>query len=654
MLVLLLIFHYRKTRSIHTFTIKNTCSMKWLPNTANTYRVSILLLLCCLHTLLLHAQTNISGVVNSYYRVVEIIPAKACIRVTSTAGLTANKRILLLQMKGASVSTTNNAGFGDTLSTNEAGYYEAGTICAINGDSVFLFHNLLHTYNPATGKVQLVLFAEYISANVVDTVKAGTWNNTTGTGGVIALFADLSIELNAPVFAGAAGYSGGQFVLSNGTCSNALPATGYAYNGSNTSPQNGASKGEGIADIGSTQTGGRGAPANGGGGGNNHNNSGGGGANLNTGGNGGGNSSTSGCTVTLKGLGGKALKNWSGEKIYMGGGGGAGHSNNGLITEGGGNGGGIIFIWTNSITGNNQLISANGKAGGNSLSDGAGGGGAGGTIILAVNNYSGLLTIEAKGGKGGDSDDGGNIGRCFGGGGGGSGGAVYFTGAIPPVTTTVTGGTAGIETGRDASCAAAQPAAAGADGQVFSSYTFSRSAAPAGYCSLLLPSKLVSFSGQLFEQGALLKWTILNPELVQLFTVEKKEATDQWRPLFSKPAENGREDYNGIDHTVLKGENYYRLRIAERNGNVYYSPVIHINRPAGAGIFSFYPNPASRTLTIYRNSSTAARIKLSDINGKKILEKTSNQTREEIMLPPLPSGIYLLQVNEAVQKLLIR
>jgi hypothetical protein len=82
-------------------------------------------------------------VVNSYYQVVEIIPAKACIRVNSTSGLTPNKRILLLQMKGASVSTTNNASFGDTLSTNEAGYYEAGTICAINGDSVFLFHNLL-------------------------------------------------------------------------------------------------------------------------------------------------------------------------------------------------------------------------------------------------------------------------------------------------------------------------------------------------------------------------------------------------------------------------------------------------------------------------------------------------------------------------------
>lgn len=621
---------------------------------ANIRRAGLLLYFCCLHVLLLHAQTNISGVVNSYYRVVEIIPAKACVRVSSTAGLIPNKRILLLQMKGATVNTTNNASFGDTLSTNEAGFYEAGTICAINGDSVFLFHNLLHTYVPATGKVQLVLFAEYVSANVVDTVKATPWNNTNGTGGVIALFADLSIELNAPIYAGAAGYSGGQYVLSNGTCSNALPPTGYAYNGSNTSPQNGAFKGEGIAEIGSSQSGGRGAPANGGGGGNNHNNSGGGGANLTAGGNGGGNSSTSGCTVTIRGLGGKALQNWNGEKIYMGGGGGAGQGNNGLLTEGGGHGGGIIFIWASSIIGNNQIISANGKAGGNSLSDGAGGGGAGGTIIMAVNSYSGSLTIEAKGGKGGDSDDGGNIGRCFGGGGGGSGGAVYFSGAVPAVTTAVTGGAAGLETGRDASCAAAQPAFAGTDGQVFSSYAFSRSTSPAGYCSLLLPSKLVSFTGLLNGNEVVLKWMILNPELVQFFTVEKKDAGASWVPLLTRPAENSREEYNGTDHTVFTGENFYRLRITERNGNVYYSPVIRVHRAGAGERFSIYPNPASRSFTLYRNSNNAARVRLSDMHGKKILEKISTLQREEIILPLLSPGVYLLQVNESVQKLMIR
>lgn len=612
------------------------------------------LVLLFLSSGMLHSQTNISGVVNSYYRVVEIIPARACIRVSSIAGLVTNKRILLVQMKGASVNTANTAGFGDTTSTNEAGFYEVGTICVINGDSVFLFHNLQHTYSPATGKVQLVQFAEYVSANVVDTVKAAPWNNSTGTGGVIALFADADIALNAPVYAGGAGFSGGQFLQSSGTCSNVIPATGYAYTAGSSSPQNGAYKGEAIADIGSTQNGGRGPLANGGGGGNNHNNSGGGGANLTGAGNGGGNSSTSGCSVTLKGLGGKPLKNWNGEKIFLGGGGGAGHNNNGLSTTGGGNGGGIIFIWAASITGNNKKISANGNTGGNSLSDGAGGGGGGGTVILAVNNYNGSLTVEANGGPGGDSDDGGNIGRCYGGGGGGSGGAIYYTGALPPVTTTVTGGAAGNELGRDASCAAAQPAAAGTDGQIFTGYTFTRSTSTAGYCALLLPSKLISFKSILLGNQVLLKWTILNPDLVQAFTVEKRNSNNEWMPLLSINAEANREEYNGTDYTVFPGANYYRLRIAEKNGAVYYSGISYITVYTVGDQFSFYPNPASGSITIYRNKHESAVLKLRDVQGRLLLQRVIINKTENIVLPALPAGVYLLQVNDVVQKLLIR
>ncbi|MCX6318200.1 MAG: T9SS type A sorting domain-containing protein [Bacteroidetes bacterium] len=601
------------------------------------------------------AQTNISGVVNSYYQVVEVIPVKACIRVSNITGLLPNKRVLLVQMKGASFLTTNSTAFGDTTSTNEAGFYEAGTICAINGDSVFLFHNLLHSYTPSIGKVQLVAFAEYTSANVTDTLKATAWNNGTGTGGVIALFADLDITLNAPIYADAAGFNGGSVVVSNTTCFNApLAATNYAYAGANTAPQNGAYKGDGIADIAASQNGGRGPLINGGGGGNNHNNSGGGGANLSAGGAGGGNSSTAGCTTTLKGLGGKPLKNWGGEKIFLGGGGGAGHNNNGVQLKGGGNGGGIVFIWANSITGNNYVISANGGAGGNSQSDGAGGGGAGGTIILAVNTYNGGVTVEANGGKGGDSDDGGNIGRCFGGGGGGSGGAVYFTGALPPVTVTTNGGAAGIETGRDPGCAAIQAATAGTTGAIITNYTFSRSTANAGYCALLLPSKLIAFNCLPYQDQVLLKWEILNPELVAYFTVEKSENGTDWQRLFDLTAVNNQEAYSSMDRTAIAGKTYYRLRITEKSGYIYYSPVRQLLISSAEQGFSIWPNPASRLLRLSRNTIGSAIVKIADGNGKLVYHTTVVGRLTELTLPVLAPGIYFIQVNGSVQKLLIR
>ncbi|MBL7748114.1 MAG: hypothetical protein JNM19_11835, partial [Chitinophagaceae bacterium] len=534
-------------------------------------------------------QTNISGVVNTYHPVVEVIPAKACVRLSDMTGITVNTRILLVQMKGATISTANNASFGDTITTGEAGFYEVGTICYIRDDSVFLFHQLLNTYSPASGQVQLVQFAEYTSANVVDTLKAAPWNETTGTGGVIALFADADITLNAPIYADSSGYRGGKAILSTGTCSNVIPASSYYYTAAFTSPQNGAYKGEGIVTIGTSQNGGRGALLNGGGGGNNHNNSGGGGANLSAGGAGGGNSSTAGCTATLRGLGGKPLQNWGGRKIFCGGGGGAGHNNNGTGTNGGGNGGGIIFIWANNLVGNSELISANGGTGGLSLSDGAGGGGSGGTIILNIANYTGPVSVLANGGNGGHSDDGGNIGRCFGGGGGGSGGAIYFSGLVPPIATSVAAGAAGVESGRDASCGAEQAAAAGAVGAVFSSYSFTRSTNTAGYCSLLLPSKLVYFNGNIHNEKALLSWQIQNPELVSDFIIEKKTGTTDWVALMTTPADNSREIYSATDAGIYPGDNFYRLRIRERSGMVYYSAVRRVFYDEGSAGFSFYP-----------------------------------------------------------------
>jgi hypothetical protein len=123
--------------------------------------------------------TNISGIINTYHSVTEIFPSKAGVRVDNTSGLSHGDLVVLIQMKGASIVTTNTSSFGDTTSLNNAGNYEIGTICEVLSDTVFFFFTLLNDYTTAD-KVQLVKFGEYYSANVIDTVKAQSWNNTTG------------------------------------------------------------------------------------------------------------------------------------------------------------------------------------------------------------------------------------------------------------------------------------------------------------------------------------------------------------------------------------------------------------------------------------------------------------------------------------------
>ena len=201
---------------------------------------------------------------------------------------------------------------------NNAGNYEISSICSIRGDSVFLFRQFLQSYT-VTDKVQLVRIPQYSSATVTDSLKAQPWDSATGKGGVLAISVWDDLILNAPISANSAGYRGGLLAFSNTTCSNFGAPAGYSYNPTTLTPQNGAYKGESIASLAITISGGKGASANGGGGGNNHNNGGAGGANLSAGGQGGGNSSSAGCTVSNPGVGGYALTNNSGNKIFMGG-----------------------------------------------------------------------------------------------------------------------------------------------------------------------------------------------------------------------------------------------------------------------------------------------------------------------------------------------
>ena len=339
----------------------------------------------------------------------------------------------------------------------------------------------------------------------------------------------------------------------------------------------------------------------------------------------------------------------------MGGGGGAGHANNGAATFNyGGNGGGIIFIWANNLIGNNYAIQANGGNGGASQSDGAGGGGAGGTIIMHVTNYTGNVSINANGGNGGLSDDGTVTGRCFGGGGGGSGGAVYFTGATPAVTVAISGGAAGIEMNRESSCNAAVPATTGSTGQIIPNYIFPRSTDPAGYCLLLLPVKLLYFNVQLFNRSVVLNWQLDHPELVNQFIIEKKTESTSWKSLAIIHANDSRYTYSATDPDPYNGNNFYRLRIIEKNRSDYYSETRKIWMDLYGADFMIYPNPASDKLFVRVKNQTGIFFRILDIAGKTIWEQKILNNPAEISLPPLSAGLYLVQCNGITSKLVIR
>lgn len=410
--------------------------------------------------LLIFGQTSLSGIINHYTAVTAIDPCQNSAVLIDASDFSPGMTVLLIQMKGATINTSNAATFGDITDLGHAGRFEKATIASLSGNTVFFQNALVHTYHTG-GSVQLVDVPVYENATVTGTLSAAPWNGQTG--GILALEVSGTLTLQADLDVSGQGFRGGiAEITAANNCSWVVNINGYAYGPND---WRGAAKGEGIADFAASQQTGRGAQANGGGGGNDHNSGGGGGGNVSAGGKGGNNDEPSlfGCDGFFPGRGGKPATAAAG-RCYFGGGGGAGHENNQLGTDGG-NGGGILYLKAGQLTPNGFGLRANGADVPGTFGEGAGGGGAGGTILLDVPSLSGPLLLEARGGNGGNID---NVGleRCSGPGGGGSGGRILFSPGISPMIN-VSGGVAGISS-NSASCNTgsndAQPGSMGTTG----------------------------------------------------------------------------------------------------------------------------------------------------------------------------------------------
>jgi gliding motility-associated-like protein len=358
--------------------------------------------------------------------------------------------VLIIQMKGARIDTTNSVASGTITDYGNAGNYEFNYIAQKAGNLITFRNKITRSYDVPDGFVQLVRVPYYTNAGFIEPLTCDPWDGFKG--GVLVLnaksvYLQEFIDVNGKGFFGGSGFNSGANAL---TCTE----NNYNYPASHTVS---AFKGESIAVVPPSAVKGRGSPAGGGGGGLGHNSGGGGGGNGGVGGTGGYQSDLcSGPPADNRGIGGHLLNNSSLlNKVFLGSGGGAGHADDpGNYPMKGGAGGGIIIINAQFFQSNGEPITANGDSGrvcdffeSVNCREGMGGGGSGGTILFNVNQQSDNVTLEARGGSGADMQ--GNIaaGR-LGPGGGGGGGVIFINnGSLPATITAVTaGGKSGVIT----------------------------------------------------------------------------------------------------------------------------------------------------------------------------------------------------------------
>jgi hypothetical protein len=621
---------------------------------------------------------TISGVINSYHKATSIINngtynsySYSGITLQDITGLSTGDRVLIIQMKGATIDETNSSSFGNISSianVGNAGKYEFSSICGFLNNTIVLSNHLLNTYDVSS--VQVIRVPVFTDVTVAGTLLATEWNPSTQTGGVIALEASGTITLNASINADSAGFKGGAMFVnttSSGRCGEESPSSWYySSSGSNSPNLGGAPKGEGVASYISNKEYGRGKQANGGGGGNVDETGGGGGANYGIGGTGGNKSNSFWCSAATHGEAGMSLSSYGyslmNNRVFLGGGGGCGEMNNiysGTTGAGtpGGDGGGLVFITCNTLVGNGQTISARGGQGINPVmpvktegaGDGGGGGGGGGVVSLNVANYSGSLTVLVNGGAGS------NVGfwdQCPGPGGGGGGGVIWSSGALPgTVTTNVNGGASGViknAPSHNPPCEGqANGATAGSAGLVQSGFV-----APQGTntidCSILPVDLLKQFTGKRNSTNVQLNWELRNKEAVQKIVLEKRTGNETFISAYEQL------DPTTINGFYVDGKNNsnvtYRLVVYALNGERQYSNHVFFEADERK-TFHLYPNPANDDVTIQlpANFTGKTHLVVTDINGRQVINQQlyiqSSQINTVVSVKHLPAGIYNIRLE---------
>ncbi|BAZ18096.1 hypothetical protein NIES4071_99790 [Calothrix sp. NIES-4071] len=349
------------------------------------------------------SPTISGGQVNTYFAGTSGLASAGSLNITVGAGsgftsdIQSGDLLMIIQMQGADIDSTNTNAYGDGNPTNPipnpTANYPAGGIVSgnldnanftsgnfeyavatnnvpISGGTITLSSPLVNSYSNADAtttqgqrRFQVIRVPQYANLTLSGTITAAPWNGTTG--GIVALdvagkmtFAGGQINVDGLGFRG----GGGRRLEGDNTLSNTDVVSPSTKNGH-------ASKGEGTAgtprylinqsNSALIDTGvegypdgsyGRGAPGTAGGGGtdgyprttgnndnkefgNGHNAGGGGGSNGGIGGKGG---RTWHSALPYGGDGGAAFSVASARRLVLGGGGGAGTNNDGTGTPGNG------------------------------------------------------------------------------------------------------------------------------------------------------------------------------------------------------------------------------------------------------------------------------------------------------------------------------
>lgn len=162
-----------------------------------------------------------------------------------------------------------------------------------------------------------------------------------------------------------------------------------------------------------------------------------------------------------------------------------------------------------------------------------------------------------------------------------------------------------------------------------------------------LPVSLVNFTAREENNQALLHWKTSSEINNKGFEIQRSKDGFQWNKIgFVNGIANStqQKDYSFIDEAPLPGKNFYRLLQYDLDGKSVSSPVVNVDI-FKAGYYTISNNPGNGIYRLNLHSTKMAIISVSDMSGRRLLQKQMDAGIHPLDISRYAPGTYLLRLK---------
>jgi hypothetical protein len=172
----------------------------------------------------------------------------------------------------------------------------------------------------------------------------------------------------------------------------------------------------------------------------------------------------------------------------------------------------------------------------------------------------------------------------------------------------------------------------------------------------ILPVALTTFNATPKNNAVQLTWSVAAGSTPKQFEIERSNNAVNFNNLLTVAGSSNLQ-YTATDKNVSNGTWYYRLKITDINGSIYYSGILsaHIANVTGNIESQFYPSVVSNNVVLFKSNNTISNaiITTTDINGRVIsrqnIAKIYPVVPVQLLLTTennkLPAGFYIIKVS---------